>query len=183
MITLFTSILFALSTNIDNIAIGMSYGIKKIKISFQSNSIIALSTSLITYLTMLIARNFTNLFEYHFIHLLGASILIIIGILSLLKSFYDCYHKAPKKEISSINKKTLLHIILALSCNNIATGIAASMTSMNLLFIFLFTFLFSYLFIYIGNTVGQRLLNESLEKYANFFSSIILILLGLIEIQ
>lgn len=180
MINVIKAIAFALSANIDNVAIGMSYGIKKIKIPITTNLFISILMSVITYITMFIGTEIINLFNMAIISKIGAFTLIAIGIYLSLKEFINKDKKDCK--LKDLNLKNIITIVLALSANNIATGIAASMININKIFAFIFTFILSSIMLYIGNNLGRNILNDKLEKYSNIFSSIIIILLGLFQI-
>ena len=51
---IFSSILLAFSASLDSLIIGIAYGIKKIRIKFSINIIIALIVTLGTFLSMLL---------------------------------------------------------------------------------------------------------------------------------
>ncbi len=189
MLNIISAILFSFSSNIDNIALSMAYGIKKVHITIFQNIIIALFTSLITVISMKFGKILIYFIPFKLANILGASILILIGGYEILKYLI---HKSLKKDIEkedlkdnnleTLNTKGLAKIIFTLSFNNIATGIAASITGINILYTFIATFIFSILFIYIGNTIGKNIFNNIISKYSNIISSLLLILLGIIQI-
>ena len=86
MINIIKALAFAFSANIDNIAIGMSYGIKKIKISPKINILIASLMAIITYITLFIGKSISDLFNVAVINKIGAYTLIFFGIYFLLKN-------------------------------------------------------------------------------------------------
>ena len=59
---IFSSILLAFSASLDSLIIGIAYGIKKIRIKFSINIIIALIVTLGTFLSMLLLLFFYYLF-------------------------------------------------------------------------------------------------------------------------
>ncbi len=176
MIQIFLALLFSISANIDNIAIGLSYGIKKIHISYYQKLIISLVTSLVTLLSMIFGNILTNIINTNITSYIGAICLIIIGIYSYFKT----NDLNEKNTISNYNN--ILLIILILSTNNIVTGILASSMGINILATFIFTIIFCYLFLNIGIKFGNSIKNRRIEVYSNALSSLILIFLGIIEI-
>ena len=80
------------------------------------------------------------------------------------------------------NNKVIENIIFILSVNNIATGIAASATGIDIFVTTVFSFLFSFLFLAIGNNIGKKVISKYIEKYSTLASSIILIIIGLIQL-
>lgn len=182
MLNILKALAFAFSANIDNIAIGISYGIKKIKIGSKINLIIAILMAIITYITMFVGKSISNLFNINLIHKIGAYSLILIGTYLLFKEIFFKIKEKDNEELSNLTLKNILIIVFTLSTNNIATGIAASMIGINIYLTFLFTFIFSFLLLYIGNKIGRNILNKRIEKYSNILSALILIILGLFQI-
>lgn len=179
LIQLLSAILFSFSANLDNIAIGISYGIKKTHISLFKVLMISLSTTLFTFFSMFIGKYFVYFFNDKIANRLGAYMLILIGLYTFIK---DMLQKNKEKVITGINIKEFIVIILTLSTNNIATGIAASVTGINILITIIFSFIFSYLLLFLGNIIGRNIVNNYIEKYCNLFASLLLILLGIIEL-
>lgn len=183
MINIIKALAFAFSSNIDNIAIGMSYGIKKIKISSKINIIIASLMAIITYITMFTSKSISNFFDVTIINKIGAYTLSFIGIYLLLKELFKKQKVEEEKILSNITLKNVAIIVFTLSTNNVATGIAASMININIHFTFIFTLIFSFLLLYIGNRIGRNILNDKLEKYSNILSALIIIILGIFQIK
>ena len=182
MINFICAILFSLAANLDNIAIGISYGLKKIHIPSYTILLISIFTTLFTAVSMLFGICLNNL-NYTLANSIGAYILIFLGIYTLIKDFIF-KKKHEKNDITNpknINIKDLTAIIILLSTNNIAAGIAASATGINVVTTSFFSFIFSYFFILIGNNIGKNVLNIYVQKYSNLLSSLLLILLGILQ--
>lgn len=185
MINLITAILFSFSANIDNIAIGISYGIKKIHIPLYKNIIIAFFTCFFTFLSMYLGNYIAILLSENIANILGPIVLLIIGFYSifseLLKNKSDINFES--RTINKLSIKELTTLIIMLSVNNIAVGIAASVAGINILIATICTFLFSLLLLYIGNIIGIKALNNKfIEKYSTLISSFILIIIAIIQI-
>ena len=184
--------LFSVSANLDNIPIGLSYGVRKVHISIIKNIIICIFTSCTTFLSMLIGQNISNLFNIKFANIIGSFFLILLGAFPLLKKsiHWKNYKKINNENLKSkimksnsyISSKELFTMILTLSLNNIASGFAASITGINTFFTTLFTFIFGSTFLFIGNNLGKKINNKIVEKYSDIISSLILILIGIVEI-
>lgn len=189
MINLLSTFLFCLSANLDNIAIGVSYGVKNVHITIYKNLIIAFFTSLFTFISMYLGSYFAMLLSENLANKIGATLLIGIGCYSLFKEFIK--KKNNNNDILSnkdenlkiITLKETISLILILSINNIAAGVAASVAGINIIIALIFTFLFSFLFLFVGNKIGNKAIsNNFIEKYSNIISSLILIFIGLIQI-
>ena len=188
MISIISAIIFSFSANIDNIAVGILYGTKKIHISCIYTLIIALCTSIITSGSMYIGKILLNFLNINIANIIGAVGLILIGIIGIIKYIID---KTKKKyefnnlnetiKYTSIKSKDLIVIIFTLSLNNFAAGIAASVAGTLIIPTLISTFFFSFIFMYIGNHLGKKLISNILNNYSELISSFILILLGVIE--
>ena len=191
---LLSGALFSISANIDNIPIGLSYGVKKIHISILKNIIICVFTSCATFLSMIIGQNIANLFDIKITNMIGSILLILLGIYPIFKKLYKICKKnercikeikqkrKPRQNNNYITLKELIAIILTLSLNNIAAGIAASITGVNVISTTICTFIFGSIFLFIGNNLGKKINNKLVEKYSEIISSIILILIGIMEL-
>ena len=188
MFELISGTLFSISANIDNIPIGLSYGVRKIHISLIKKFFICAITSIVTFLSMLVGQNISKFFDVKTTNILGSILLILLGVYPIIKNIFS------KKKIdklnnnnivtnnNDINLKELLIMIITLSLNNIAAGIAASIAGVNIICTTIFTFIFCVVFLYIGNNLGKKINNRLIEKYSEFISSFILILIGIIEL-
>lgn len=187
MINLISAILFSFSANLDNIAIGISYGLKKIHISNYKILMISIFTTLFTFISMYLGDYFSKILNKNIANSLGAYLLIILGIYTLVKDMLNKNNPITLKDISKckivkICFKDFMTIILMLSTNNIAAGIAASVTGVNILLTIISSFFFSYIFLYIGNKIGKYTINNFIQKNCNLISSLILIIIGIIQL-
>lgn len=189
MFELISGALFSISANIDNIPIGLSYGVKKTHISILKNILICIITSIVTFLSMLIGQNISKFFDIKITNILGSILLFFLGIYPIAKNIFikeknDRLNENEKNILmnNDISIKELLLIIITLSLNNIAAGIAASITGVNIICTTICTFVFGTIFLYIGNNLGKKINNNLVEKYSELISSFILILIGVMEL-
>lgn len=184
MIQLIYAIIYSFSANLDNVIIGLSYGLKNAKIPSKINLLIGISTCIITFLSMLIGKLLNLIIPETFANIIGSFTLICLGLNSLINELK--HKKAVKFEDETpniIDRKDIIKIIVALSVNNIATGIAASISGINVLFATMFTFIFSLIFIFIGNLIGiKSKSNNFISKYSNVISAILIIVIGILEL-
>jgi putative sporulation protein YtaF len=75
-----TIFLIAASSNMDNVGVGTSYGIRKINIPITSNLLIAVITSTGTFLSMLLGQSIYLFLSETMAGLLGGGIIIAAGI-------------------------------------------------------------------------------------------------------
>lgn len=100
---IFSAILFSIAANIDNIVIGIAYGVNKINIKISSNLLIAAITTIGTFIAMYIGKFLSHIISYNTANILGSSIIILLGIFFFIKSFIEL----NKTEEGNISKYAL----------------------------------------------------------------------------
>lgn len=196
-----SALLFSISSNLDNIVIGIAYGIKKIRIGIIANLIIAVITSSGTFLSMLVGTYIAKFLSHSIANGLGAVVIAILGIYFVTQSVIKLLNNTKSKNLAlkniddmveyaetsdldnsgDISMKEALLVAFGLTFNNLGTGVAASVTGISIQFTFMFTFILSILSIIFGETLGNHIMGKVLGKYAPLFSGILLIILGIIE--
>jgi putative sporulation protein YtaF len=73
-------LLLSLSSNLDNVGVGVSYGVRKINISFGSNLLIALVTSGGTFLSILLGQGIYHFISPQMAGWLGGGIIVAAGV-------------------------------------------------------------------------------------------------------
>ena len=135
------SILLAISSSIDSLGIGVTYGIKNTKISKLSKIILFAISLITTYISIFFGNIIQYILPNLFTNFLGCFILICMGI-------YICFQALKKEKdsqnifnspISSdldhsqvIESKEALFLAIALSLDSFCIGICGSMTDINL---------------------------------------------------
>jgi putative sporulation protein YtaF len=189
-----SSLIFTFSANVDNLAVGVAYGIKNLKISLLKSALVAFMSCLGTFGAMLFGRAIYHLLPKHFTNSIGSIILICLGIWSLYEAIKsnlnkNCYEQViDKPEIvdadksGTIDTKEALILGLVLTVNNIGMGIGASITGINVILTSILTFIFSFIFIPSGVYFGRKYLSNAMGKFASILSGVIIILLGIYEL-
>lgn len=72
--------LLVIASNVDNLAIGVAYGVKKIKIGRLSNLLISLVTGIGTYISISVGKTISNYLADSLSNLIGTFVLIAIGL-------------------------------------------------------------------------------------------------------
>ncbi|WEG11857.1 manganese efflux pump [Pullulanibacillus sp. KACC 23026] len=196
-----TILFVGIIANVDNLVIGFSYGIKKTRIPIISNIMIACMSMVCSLIALLIGHWLSSYLKPNFAGILGGTLLIIIGGLSIWSTFYERNQKT--KEISpnlvkviyepttadldfnnTISMKESIFLGLALALNSISTSFSVGLTDPSILLYILSIGLFSLLSIWIGGRLGDKLKASltSLETFAPIVSGILLFLIGLYEV-
>ena len=187
-IHLLSALLFGVSSNTDNLVVGMSYGIKKMPIRWSENLIVALITFMGTVLSMILGKSVLLFLPQKLAGILGSVIIILIGAVGLVKFFMKM--KKPEEEseeeteltLQTLTRTEALILGLALTLNHIGLGIGASITGLPVLSTALCSFLFSLLFLYIGNLIGRSKIAELVGEFAEPLAGLLMIGLGVYEI-
>jgi len=95
---LLTILLLSFSSNLDNVGVGVSYGIRKINIPFTSNLLIALVTSAGTLLSVLLGQSIYLFISAEMTGLLGGGIIIAAGIWVLFQEKFMHRGQEPREE-------------------------------------------------------------------------------------
>jgi putative sporulation protein YtaF len=191
-----TIIIIGIASNLDNAGAGIAYGVRKIRIPWFSNLIIALTGFLMT----LVAGFFGNWISIWLTpfagNLIGMIILVTIGIRVIYQPFNE-KKVPPQSDGSSLirvlrnpeeadldGSKTIgfvesVILAIALSINCLAGGFDAGITHLNIWITSIITGIFSYLCVGLFAYLGLRFCAEKFGKQATIVSGVLLILVGL----
>lgn len=202
MAVFLSALLYSLSSNLDNLVIGIAYGVKKIKIGLISNLIIATVTSIGTLISMSVGKFISGFLPTSLTNMLGAVIIMLLGlyfliqsILKLIPKYYsnslalknvdeimDYAEKSDSDNSGTLNIKEAFVVSLGLMLNNLGTGLAASITGVNVSITVICTFILSIALLMLGKSIGHNILGSICGKYAPLISGVLLIILGIFEL-
>lgn len=179
-------ILLALSASVDALSLGITYGIKKTKMSKTANSIIFTIVLCCSTIAILVGHLASLLFSPTFSVLLGSSLLIILGLYNiyeglkkanLFKNFdIDNSNYIDNKEAAALG----LAVAVDASCVSMGAGIIGYIS-----FILpVFMAVFHTFFVNCGNFVAKDIV-ERLNIPSNIlsiFSGTLLVLIGVLRI-
>jgi len=185
-------LLFAVSSNMDSLFVGLSYGVKKIHIPFMSNAVIGLISFLGTLFSMCIGKSLLNIIPEGIANTFGSIIIIAIGCYYVIKFVCNkcknksnrqiddnVYNKYDKDKSGIIEWKESFALGFALSLNNMGLGASSSVSGLNIAATSIASFIFSLFFIYISNLFGKHYISNLLGEYCELISGILVILLGI----
>jgi putative sporulation protein YtaF len=113
MPNIFDSLFLSLSTNIDNMAVGIAYGCNR-DMGFDANLIIALLSFLSTFVSMSIGSALAKTVPQQ----LGPIILLIIGLYMTYQAIYDSQSNHVDLENSDNNDKSKISLDLDITSTN-----------------------------------------------------------------
>lgn len=202
MAVFLSALLYSLSSNLDNLVIGIAYGVKKIKIGLISNLIIATVTSIGTLISMSVGKFISVFLPTSLTNMLGAVIIMLLGLYFLIQSILklipksysnslalknvdeimDYAEKSDSDNSGTLNIKEAFVVSLGLMLNNLGTGLAASITGVNVSITVICTFILSIALLMLGKSIGHNVLGSICGKYAPLISGVLLIILGIFEL-
>jgi putative sporulation protein YtaF len=210
--TSLTAFLIALSCNLDNVGVGISYGTRKIRLPLATNLYIALLTSAGTYLAMVLGQQVFMFFSPSFGAILGGGILVAMGLWVMVQEIVRRRQPPAEEETGAGTEpapeswwRHLLNILeeplrvdydksghidlkegtilgLALMLNNLPNGVAAAMIKLPALLTTLAVGILSLLTFWLGISIGRYMGNRSQGAWTWVVSGTILIGIGLAEI-
>lgn len=208
---LIPSLLFGISASLDALLVGISYGLRKIRIRTLQNLAISLVSLLGTCLSACLGSRLLPFLPPFFAGCTGSIILMLLGSYYITKW---CFAVLTKHRIQAITQvqaaaeiqaadkvQTITEILptdktdpvtlsswetlilsLTLSLNNIGIGLSASMAGLPLLPAAVMTFCCSALFLLCGNRLGQSRFLRLIGNAADPISGLLLIGLGIIQL-
>ena len=182
---LISSVLFAVSANVDTLIIGISCGIRKSYIPFLEAIIISLITFTGTFLSIHMGLQITAFIPAQAAQIFGCVILILLGIYYVIKPFLkkeEPLSDPDKQKPHKLSLKEAILIGLALSINNVGMGIGASISGVPLIPTSLITLVVCILFLIIGNHIGKIRFFFLINRFADTVAGLILVCLGVYEL-
>lgn len=177
------TLILAISSSMDSLGIGITYGLKQTKLSKISKLILFIISILVILLSGIIGNILKNILPTKFFELIGSLILIGMGIFIIIETkgkeySFDLDHSG------FIDYKEACVLGLALSLDSMCIGIGAVALGLN---IYLFSILASFLqyaFLSLGNFLGMKLISFKFvpQSIWTIISGSILILIGLFKI-
>lgn len=199
-----TAFLLSLSANLDTLAVCISYGMKKVKLSIVASLLISLITSFGTFLSMILGKFITNFISPKIVATLGGILLLILG-LKIVIDFIKKYKKFKIRRLSrekkirysdildnpvkadtdnsgDIDLKECITLSIALTLNNVSVGVAASIAGISIFLNTLFTFILTLFNIGLGFYIGIKYSSKFVGEYSDLISGILIIALGIYQI-
>lgn len=189
------SLLFGISSSLDALLVGISLGLRKVRIRLWQNLIISLITLLGTCLCVGLGGKLAALLPGPIALYAGSIVLILLGVYYIAKwALYELRrHKernSPDEitQTSHTEKPPSLHLTevfllsFTLSVNNMGMGLAASIAGLPLLSAAAATALCSILFLFVGNRLGKSRIFHFIENCSDPLSGVLLIGLGILQL-
>lgn len=194
----------AISASIDNFGVGLSYGIRNIRISFFSNAIIAIIAFLFSISGIIFGKWLNSVLPGSLSIFVGAFLLFIIGLRIILlavprksvnkkvrqskyNSIKDILESPEIVDLDKSGEISLIEAILlgiALSANALTNGLGAGILSFSPFTISLTTSIGSFISVWVGVKLGKRVAeirigSFTLSQFGTLISGIILLFIAI----
>ena len=206
------ALLLALASNLDNVGVGLAYGMRRVRVPLSSNVLIAAITAGGTLASVLFGNTIGKLLSPSLANILAGGILIAMGCWVVVKEAVALYRGRDQALLSTLSSsaeigylgkvhtirenplfadgdhsgkidlKEALLLGLALTPNNLVNGAAAGMMDLSVGLMVLLVFLLSVATIWAGIEVGGQCGKRWLGNIAGVASGALLIFVGACEI-
>ena len=179
----FNTLILAISSSIDSFGIGITYGLKRIKLSDLSKLILFLISIIITGASCFLGSFLKNLLSNTFIDIFGSLFFICMGIFIIVKTNKQEY-SFDFDNSNDIDCKEAFFLGLALSLDSFCIGIGANVINLNLYVFSVLVAFLQYIFLSLGNFLGIHLTNLKFipQSIWTKISGVLLILIGIFKI-
>lgn len=202
-----TAIMFSISSSIDNFGVGITYGIRSIRIGFLANFIISIIAFVFSITGIYGGHFFSRVFPGSMSDIIASIFLVLIGIriifLSLpqkkkivsvelkgesekshMTEYLSLPEKADLNRSGNINPIEATVLGVAVSMNALTNGLGAGLIGLSPVVISFSTAIFSYLSISFGVSLGKKVSNVKIGKFtigqlSTLISGLILLLIAL----
>lgn len=190
MDTLPVAIALALSTNLDNFAVGIAYSTKSRSISPLGNLIIALLSGLSTWASMFLGDWLYQYLPTFIAHWFGSFLLITLGCWSLWEQlqhhfqpqFADATFKTEQAAPETLSPQDSFWLGCGLTISNLGTGIGAGMAHISIGLVSSLSVITSIAMLSGGTMLGKAALNAGSDnRVMGWFTGVGLIILGTYE--
>ena len=173
-------ILLALSASIDALGLGITYGIKKTKMSKSGNLIIFTTLFCLSGLSVFIGHYISTLFSPVVSAILGASLLILLGIYNIFKSPNNTSTNFDTDGSNYIDAKEAFILGLAVAVDASCVSLGSGMIGIGGIILPFLMAVFHTFFVNCGNLVANNIVQKFTisSKLLSNLSGIILIFIG-----
>lgn len=132
---LINSLVLALSGSLDSIGVGISYGIKKTKVGILSFLVLFTLIFAVTTISMLFGNFITSIVSETFVSIIGAIMLLGMGIFIIYSAIFNKKEKNSKNSLSSsIHKEYNFFIkFLGITINIIKNPVSSDIDNSNII--------------------------------------------------
>lgn len=171
-------LLIGIAANLDNLGVGLAYGVRRIRIPLLSNLVIAGIASLFTLVSVWAGGLVSHFLSRTTANWLGAILLFGVGLYTLVQEPTD----ADRDRSGEISLSESLVLGVALSINCLTNGFSAGLWQLGAVETAAVTGLFSLLTLWLGVRLGIRHLADRWGRLATVLAGFLLIALAVHQV-
>nr|WP_072031863.1 manganese efflux pump [Acetonema longum] len=202
-------IFLALAVSLDSFVAGATYGIRQIRMPAVALTVVGVITMICTGVAMLLAEGFGNFIDPHVAAIIGAVLLLCIGLFSIFQEYLTRnvgpYAPDSSQKITIRIGKLLIHIMadpeavdfdrsksisvseammlgLALGLDNMVATFAACLLGILPLYTPIVMGMIQALLILLGIHAAIRFMPDRIKKKFPYFSGAMLVLMGIVRL-
>jgi len=185
---LLSAVLLAACSNIDNLGVGVAYGIIPRRIYLPHNLLIALVSGSGTYLSMTAGEWVNNYMSESFANAFGATIMLGIGLVNIIQTIRAQKNNLTEEALQpgdlreGTHGREALALAMSLTFNNLAGGLGAGISHINIPFTTLLTMVLSLSAIVAGFQLGKRASVAISKFWLGVASGSLIMLVGIYEL-
>lgn len=203
---LVATILLAVALSLDGLGVGLSYGLRQIRLPWPSLALVALITVAVSFLSMVTGKAAINIFSPELTGRLGAVILLALGLAILVEAYLkQDKHLTPERTLvkfclprfglavqilkepveadwdksGTISSHESLALGIALALDTAGVGFGAAAAGFSLVLVPLFTGTCLFIMVAAGMYLGGRCRLEWITRKGAAIPGLILIALGI----
>ena len=173
------SILLALSVSLDSLGIGVTYGIKNVRIKIISVCILFVITIFFAYCSFAVGSLLNSIISETLTEFISSIALIIIGTIIIIDPIpFDIDHS------KALDIKETILLGTTLSIDSICVGLGSSIGGYSSPIYPLFVAIFHVVFMYLGIFLGKKIIRNTKipDRVLNFIAGILIIIFGIIRL-
>lgn len=182
------SLLFGISASLDALLIGITYGIRGVRIHLWQNLLVSGITLAGTCLSVGFGDWLASRLPYMVSRYAGSMVLMLFGVwyvvkwlVKMLAHTREMTQAAAAGSVMRLSLPEVLGLGVSLSINNIGIGLSASIAGLTLLPAAIATLACSLLFLFAGNRLGRSRPLQFFGAAADPISGTLLILLAFLQ--
>ncbi len=177
----FSTILLALSSSIDALGLGITYGLKNTKISKSAYIILVLIFSSTATLSLIAGNIIKNYLQESVANFIGSFFIVCIGIFIIIQAFRQ---KKKEKVPGNVNNKDAILLGLALSIDSFGVIIGGIIAGISNNYFPIFISGFHLVLLLFGNFLGKKI--SKLEFFPDIvwslLSGITITIIGILKL-
>ena len=174
------TLMLSISSSIDSMGIGITYGLKNTRFSLLSRIVFFFVAFLSATLSVILGNIIKDIFSPEFTNSIGGILIIGIGFYTIFSSFRK-QNDFDFDNSNDIDIKEALILSFSLTIDSLCIGIGSGMLKINSYLFPIFVATFHLAFLLVGDILGKKLANISRlpSNIWSIISGLLLIIIGI----